>query len=321
MERTLADLIAVEEIAPNEYVSKHLPANMGVALPIAYGGCALGVAIHAASLTVPSNFHLYSVLGHYHGPASLTEKLYITVERTRDTRSFATRRIRITQRTPKKARVCMDMMADFHAREQQSLAYSAPLPGSYPPAEDLPTVGQVVDEIRNKGRVLSDKDLIIHEGRTAPLGALFDIRLCPGSLSRETLYGLLNPCPTSQDHLPVGSRRSAEWVRMRERLSSDAEHVAALAFGLDGGISTLPLLHNQEIRLDQVVASASLDFALRLMQPTVDMNKWHLQERITSSSAGGITYGEAKLWNDQGILVASMSQQCILRLKKDDAKL
>jgi acyl-CoA thioesterase II len=315
MARSIADHIAVEEVAPNEFVSKFLPERLGVALPIAYGGCTIGVAVHAACLTVSPDFHLYSALGHYLGPGMLNEKFRCTVERVRDTRSFATRRVRVTQLQPGgKPRICMEILADFHLREEGGLTYSAPPVGDHPPPHGLPTNQEQVEALLARGEI-DEQQKKIHAKRYDPLGALFDIRQCPDSVAGQNLFGLLKPYATTQDHLPIGSKFTSEWTKANEALGSQWEQVAALAFGLDGGVSTLPLVHS-DIRMEDITAIGSLDFALRVMQPVVDLTKWHLHQRSTSNGAGAITYGESRMWDSHGVMVASMSQQSILRLRE-----
>jgi acyl-CoA thioesterase len=167
---------------------------------------------------------------------------------------------------------------------------------------------------------IDEEGMSAYVSRVNPLAALFDIRHCPDSVAGQNLNGLLNPYITTQDHLSISSRTSTEWVKAKEPIGSQWEQVSALAFGLDGGISTLPLVHG-DVLLEDVTMAASLDFALRVMQPVVDLTKWHLQTRSTTSGAGDIAYGEATLWDDQGIMVASMSQQSIFRVRTSKSSL
>lgn len=79
MSATLMEQLAVREIAPGEFLSQSLPGRMGNSLPVAYGGCTMGVATAAACSTVPSSYHLYSLVGHYLGPGLLGVKMLCTV--------------------------------------------------------------------------------------------------------------------------------------------------------------------------------------------------------------------------------------------------
>ncbi|KAH8901487.1 Thioesterase/thiol ester dehydrase-isomerase [Thozetella sp. PMI_491] len=310
MAETLAEQLAVEEVGPDEYMSKHLPTNMDI-MPVAYGGCTLGLAVHAACHTVSPDFHLYSVLGYYLAPGLLTEKMKCTVERIRDTKSFSTRRVRVSQTAEGRTRVCMELTADFHIREEGDLEYSGPPAGQHPPPEKLQTNAEHGAGFHTRG-IISQEQLEMHRTRTDPFGVMWDIRQCPDSVAGQNLHGLLNPKTTSQDHVPTGSKTSAEWARLMQPLETQAQHMSALAFVMDSGLSTLPMIH-ADVSLEEVAWTASLDFAFRLMQPVVDVTKWHLSERVTSSAAGGLTYAEGRLWDAQGKLVASMTQQSIFK--------
>jgi acyl-CoA thioesterase len=94
---------------------------------IAYGGCTLGVAVHAASKSVPSSFLVYSILGQFLGPALTDQRLTCRVYRVRDTRTFATRRIMVTQALENGGkRECLQLLADFQTKETPLLLFSAP---------------------------------------------------------------------------------------------------------------------------------------------------------------------------------------------------
>jgi len=56
-----------------------------------------------------------------------------------------------------------------------------------------------------------------------------------------------------------------------------------------------------------------LDFALRVFSNDVDFSAWHFKEMKTSVGAEGRTYSEARMWDENGSMVASMTQQSILR--------
>jgi acyl-CoA thioesterase len=98
MSDVLADHIAVERLSEWTFQSKRLPERMGNALPIAYGGYTISLAVHAAAKTVPEGYHLYSAMGNYLGPASTTEKLTLAVFPSRSTKTFQTRRVQVTQK-------------------------------------------------------------------------------------------------------------------------------------------------------------------------------------------------------------------------------
>ena len=76
----------------------------------------------------------------------------------------------------------------------------------------------------------------------------------------------------------------------------------------------MPLSHNGMF-LDDAGACSTLDFSLRVMVERLDLGKWHLRELRTNAGGGARTFSECDVWDEAGRLVASMSQQCVLRPK------
>ncbi|CAM1501478.1 Fc.00g034620.m01.CDS01 [Cosmosporella sp. VM-42] len=319
MAPTLAEQVGVESLQPGEYVSKLCPVRMGNAMPIAYGGCTLAVAVSAACDTVTSQFSLYSVLGHYLGPASTSQKLYCSVQNTRDTRSFATRRVQIKQKQANgEFRICLELLADFHVDEPSLLTYSAPPVSAFAKPEDSPTVEAHLESLKDRGDVTGAQVQAFKQsfGVSADF---FETRYCVNGVSSQNLAGSAKDVPTTQDNRPITAKTSVEWQRTKQALDSAGGNLAALAFLMDGALSFLPLTHNH-LWFEDTAACSSLDFAFRVFTTDVKLDSWHLREKVTSRGGGGRTYSEGRLWDEQGNLVASMSQQSILRMKKDSAK-
>lgn len=317
---TLADQLALQELSPGEYVSKVLPERMGNVLPIAYGGCTLGLATHAAYKTVKPAYSLYSLVGHFLGPASIKEKLHCTVYVTRDTRTFATRRVQVSQIQPDgKKRVCLELLADFQVEEPALLTYSAPTSRTYSgPGQSRP-IKEMAEAAVAAGQMSADESAKFLE--SWKLGeTFFDTRFCPEGVSGQNLIGGLKNEKTTQDHLPITEKTTGDWIRTRAPLETQGEKVAAVSFLLDQALSFMPLTHSHRWLSDSSACS-TLDFALRLFVPSIDLNSWHLRERKTTAAGYSRTYTEARLWDEKGTLVASMTQQSIMRpLKNDKSK-
>lgn len=316
MSRTLAEQIGVEKVKDGEYVSKVLPVKMGNSLPIAYGGCTVGVAVNAACATVSSSLALYSVLGHFLGPASTEEKLHCHVENVRDTRSFATRRVRVNQKQRDgKFRTCLELTADFHVKEESPFIYSAPPTTTYARPEDCPTIPDLASILTKRGDI-SEKRA---QGFLKMFGVAlehFESRYCTNGVAGQNLGGAAKTLSTTQEHLPISAKTSAEWQKTNVQLEGVNNNMAALAFLMDGALSFLPLSHGH-LWFEDVAACSTLDFAFRIFTPDIDLNSWHLRERTTSRGGAGRTCSEGRLWDDKGNLVASTSQQSIMRLQKD----
>ncbi|KIH91041.1 hypothetical protein SPBR_01894 [Sporothrix brasiliensis 5110] len=330
MAPTLRDLVSIEALGPNEFVSKINPVRLGNAAPIAYGGCALSTAMRAAFATVPDNagFAPYSMLGHYLGPAATDRKLYARVTSTRQSRSFATRRVEIRQKLDNgQFRNCLEATVDFHAHEPSVMEYSAPTWGQWAHPEDCPVMGlhAGADDDAMVRRVATDAQAAMFRQTFASNAAFFETRNCTNGVAAQNLNGVVKTAQTTQHTLPLTARLSADWSRGLDALATPAENFAALVFLMDGGLSFLPLCHGN-LWFDDVGACSSLDFAARFFTGQVRVEDWVLRERQTSRAGEGRTYSEGRFFDVSGQMVASMTQQSIMRArparaKKDQAKM
>jgi acyl-CoA thioesterase len=77
MASTLAEHVSLDKTG-DHYVSLHIPQRMGNLAPIAYGGYAIALGIHAACKAAPNGFHLYSAMGHFLRAVSTDANLICT---------------------------------------------------------------------------------------------------------------------------------------------------------------------------------------------------------------------------------------------------
>jgi len=317
MAETLQEQLAVHEIAPGEFVAQSPPGRMGNSLPIAYGGCTMGVAVAAACSTVPANYHLYSLVGHYLGPGLLGVKMRCTVHSTRMTKTFATRRVEVKQTSPDgTSRVCMELIADFHVEEPAALTYSAPPRRKYSGPESSPHLEHLSKTLLSNNRISQKQaEMASATGMFGLMGKFFDTRHPTEGVAGQNMFGIAKHMPTNQDSLHITDRTSAEWIKTFAPLGSRAEKMSALAFVLDGALSFTPMAHSG-LWFEDVGVASTLDFAMRLFVSDVDLSHWHLRERNTLAAAIGRQYSESRMW-DEGNLVACMTQQSILRPKSE----
>lgn len=312
---SLADLVAIERTGPNDFVSKSLPIRMGNAAPIAYGGCAIGIAVRCAFETVPAGFTPYSILGHFLGPAATDQKLYGTVEEVRSTRTFATRRVKVRQRQKDGSmRSCLEATVDFQVLEESAMDYNPDTLTAWPAVDYSATATEQADAMRRRG-VLSEAAYKAFSASVGISNTLYDTRVCVNGVGSQNLSGSAKEIATSQDALHITRKSSAEWYRSLSTISGAAANFAAMSFLMDSGLSFAPLTHDHKW-FDDVGACSTLDFALRVFVPAIDMNSWMLKERATIRGGFGRTYSEGRLWDDKGQLLVSMTQQSIMRPKK-----
>lgn len=209
-------------------------------------------------------------------------------------------------------RRCLEIIADFQANEPSSVMEYSPRPAaqyqSYSQALDL---GRVRDQAVAEGKISKKVGAGLDE-MFALMGRFWETRACVEGVNGQNVAGLGQHLPTDQDGRHISDKYSASWMRAKEPLPTQAEQLAALAFNMDGGLSFLPLVHDHKF-LQDVGACSSLDFALRIFSNNLDMTKWHLKETKTIAAGNGRTFSEARLFDENGNLVAIESQQSIMR--------
>jgi acyl-CoA thioesterase II len=315
MAHTLAEQVALDQTGPDTFVSRVNPLHMGNAANIAYGGCAIGLAIQAACKTTKPGYFLYTALGTYLGPALTDRRVHCSVRRLRDTRTFATRQVELSQvQDDGTTRLCMAILADFQVREPASMyAYSAPPRRAYSAPDACPDSKAAAAAMVARGLLTpeGERQFGVMHGRK---DRFMETRLCPEGVAAQNLSGLVPDVKTTQDGLAATEKTTANWTRVRHAMPDPNDRYAGLGFIMDEALSFWPLtLHNKG--LHDAAACSSLDFSLRFFREDFDLTKWHLREWVTIAAAGGRTYTESRLWDEDGNMVADMTQQSILRPK------
>jgi acyl-CoA thioesterase II len=310
---TLPEQVSLKKIAENSYVTLFNPDRMGNKANIAYGGCTLGAGVNAAYETVSPEYHCFSIMGNYLGPAMIDRKLFCNVRRIRDTRTFTSRQVEVSQEQDDGShRTCVILFAEFQRQEPASLLnYSAPPSRQYSQVEATATRAENMEALVQSGKV-PEKMVATFNVVFALMQRFWEGKPAPEAVMTQNLQGMAKHLPTTQDHLPLTAKTSAEYVRSKSKLATEADQISALAFYMDGGLSFIPLSHNHMF-LQDAGACSSLDFALRIFSNKVNLNEWHFKEMKTHNGAEGRTYSEGQLWDEKGNMIASMTQQSVMR--------
>ncbi|KAB8356556.1 hypothetical protein FH972_024137 [Carpinus fangiana] len=312
----IGELIDVAQVDGDNFESLSNPGLMGNARAIAYGGNTLGVGVKAACKTVDPKYHLYSVLGNFLGPAFTDRKLLCTVTRIRDTRTFATRTVEISQKQDNgSVRSVMYLLADYQVQEPATFLTYSPKPSQpLPSVEDSFTPEQRVEQLLKMDPSIPKQLIAAYDKQFGLFRRGFDTRFPPNSVFTQNMSGMIKKVKTTQDHLPLTDKTSTDWQKSKFSFKSQAENVSVLAFTMDAALAFLALGHSGKF-FDDVAGTSSLDFALRIFSNDIDMSQWHSRELRTHVGANGRTYTESRLWDQQGNMVADMTQQCIMRPK------
>lgn len=279
VERRLA--FDFEELEGDRFRTRPIPSG----LLRTYGGLVVAQALAAAQRTVDGEKYAHSLHAYFLKPGITGEPLDIAVDRVTDGRSFAVRRIGVSQH----GRPLLDMTASFHVDEAGAI-YAPPMPDVPPPDDLLP-----LTEIFAKGGELPERHRPFWLRRQQ-----IDWRpVAP------FLFGA--PPPDAQ-----GPARSF-WFRMKDRLNaSRAEHACWLAYASDFHIFQTTFIPLGIAFTDDYLQTSSLDHALWL-HGRVDMNEWMLYSQDTLGASGALALGSGTIFRADGSIVATVAQQGLVR--------
>ena len=277
--QNLVDALELERLEDNLFRG----AVSDTHLKRVYGGKVLGEAIKAAQSTVEAR-DVHSIHAYFLREADSGRPVIYEVDRSRDGRSFAARRVVAVQN----GRPIFTLEASFH-KVETGIEYQVDMP-EVPAPEELARVS--FDQL-NLDRANAKVQ------RIASIAAPFELR----------------PIDPYFSDTPKGApplRRV--WVRVIDRLPNDDDlHRAILAYISDYGLITT-LLMPQGVRLSQEnIFLASLDHAMWFHRP-FRMDDWLLYvcEGVSSAGARGLARGS--FYDVAGRLAVSVAQEGLIRV-------
>ena len=286
MSRAVDDLLAILDLEPLER-NLFRGRSPQVGWQRVFGGQVIGQALVAACRTVdgsrPHSLHAYFLLG---GDPAVP--IIYEVDRIRDGRSFATRRVVAIQH----GRAIFAMSASFHA-DEPGFDHAAPMP-DVPPPEDLPSEQEIKSSVLPR---MPDPVRAYYE-RERP------IELKPVEFER---YSTREP----------GEPRFNVWIRTTARLPDDpAIHQCVLAYASDMTLLDSSLIPHGRTVFERSIQAASLDHALWFHRP-FRADDWLLYAQDTPSASGARGFARGLIFTRSGELVASVAQEGLVRDRPD----
>ncbi len=250
--------------------------------PHVFGGQVLGQALHAANMTVPQedrrphSLHALFIL-----PGDLRLPIEYEVERVRDGGSFSTRRVVATQ----EGKRIFVMSTSFQSPEEGLSHQKSP-----PPMIDPEALPSSVEQWRQQ----------------ATSGWPF--RPVPMDYRATHDGDLLSG--------PRGSTSRNVWMRAPMRLPDDAYvHESLFAYVSDYGLLWTSLQPHGISVGDPRLQIASLDHTIWFHRP-FRMDEWLLFSIDTPNASGGRGLCLAHVYNREGVLVATVAQEGLIRLRQ-----
>ena len=271
----------LEEIELNHY----LATSPNEGWQRVYGGQVIGQALVAASRTVSSNRSAHSLHGYFLRAGDTTIPILYKVDRIRDGKSFTTRRVVAVQR----GQAIFTMSISFQI-DEGGLSHQFDMP-KVPSPDSLPTE----DELRREQAKSWPKEFQeSFSGSSA-------IKVKP-----VDPVDLLNPEPAQ------ATQRC--WMRCGEALPNDPRiHQCVLAYLSDWSLlDTASRPHAVSFMQDNVQV-ASLDHAMWFHRP-FRADEWLLYDQDSPSASGARGFNRGLIYNQTGKLVASTTQEGLLRI-------
>ncbi len=251
-----------------------------------FGGQVIGQALVAASRTVVEDRHVHSLHGYFMRPGDPSVPIIYEVDRIRDGGSFTTRRVVAIQH----GQAIFSMSASFQVMEE-GMEHQVEMP-DVPKPEDLPSER----ELKAKFLEMAPENVRRYWERERP------IEMRPVDL---THYFSDKPLPPMQ-HV---------WVRATDTLPDDSRiHQCVLAYASDMTLLDTALHpHGLSVFSDRVQC-ASLDHAMWFHRP-FRADDWLLYSCDSPSSSGARGFNRGSLFDLDGRLVASTTQEGLMRLR------
>lgn len=281
----IIDALAVERLDnllfrgdPNDWPNKHV-----------FGGHILAQAMEAATLTVEPAYKLHSLHCYFLRPGIAGQPIIYDVDPIRNGRSFVTRRVVAIQN----GEAIFTISVSFHVGET-GVEHQIDMPDVPMPEELEDDEAYYARVLRAFGKQPKDKPFMPFEMR---------------SIDRMDLE---NPAPKSPE--------TGYWFKLKENIDGDqALHGRLMAYISDFAFLSANLRPHAMIPRDpRLKTVASLDHAMWFHRENFRVDDWVFYRTDGYWTGKGRGLARGALYDRSGRLLASTSQEALLRLKKEE---
>jgi len=254
-----------------------------------FGGQVLAQSLHAAYQTVPEERIAHSMHGYFILSGDLSIPITYEVDTIRNGGSFTTRRVVALQN----GKAIFNMAASFQTYEE-GVDHQITMPNLTVP-DLLTNSAQQIEEIRDSHpKVYHRLKMIFPE--------VFEFK------TLERITSQLTKNSTPYNNL---------WMRTAEKFTASlAIQQQILAYVSDYNLLTTASLPHREQLNRTKTFFASIDHALWFHRD-FNIADWLLYTMDSPSASNGRGFSRGSIFNKQGILVASVAQEGLMRLQKN----
>lgn len=283
--REVVDLLDLEELEVGLFRGSQPPESSLVRV---FGGQVAAQSVMAAQATVPKDRHLHSLHVYFLLGGDPAIPIVYDVENVRDGGSFTTRRVAARQH----GEIIYHATASFHVRED-GWDHQDAMPDVPPPSETT-SLADIMAAIAPES---------VDAWKREWSG--FDLR-----------YVGDNRAPDDPDRLARPAVQRG-WMRADGQLPDDeAIHNAAFTYISDFSLLASALLPHGVLISSPKVQPASLDHVIWFHRP-LRADQWLLYDQASPSASGGRGLATANVYTEDGILVASVAQEGLIRPRKE----
>lgn len=250
-----------------------------------FGGQVLGQSLHAAYQTVPKDRIAHSMHGYFILGGDINVPIDYHVDTIRDGRSFTTRRVVAFQN----GKAIFNMAASFHINEKGE-SHQINMPNVLTP-DLLLTDIQQAERLQHK-----DPERFLRIMKAHP--QIFEFKPVDKAIYLQTQ----NSAPFA--HI---------WFRIKEKIQVDLsfQH-QILAFASDYSLLLTATLPHRENLNNSKMYYASLDHALWFHRE-YKIDDWLLYVIESPSASNARGFSRGSIFNKKGIMVASVTQEGLMR--------
>ena len=255
--------------------------------PRIFGGQVISQSLLAAYETVEDRV-CHSLHCYFIRPGDPRIPIVFDVDRSRDGGTFTTRRVVAIQNGKQIFNLAASFQVPEEGFEHQTTMPDAPDPDTLP------------DEFEQRAKLMTN---VPEEMRK--------MMMRPRPIEMRGVDGDPYLGGVAKDP------KSMVWFRAKAPIGEDAHmHQAILAYASDMNLLSTAMRPHKVHWDTPGLQSASLDHATWFHKPS-NFNDWHLYVQDSPSAAGGRGFILGSIYDRQGVLVASVAQEGLMRMRKD----